>query len=250
MTTLLLLTGCPDEPARVEPQPGKTLPTLDLGWISLRDHFVQTVGPSSGRGQPLSDLLVLADATLAPRSSFPLHPHQEMEILTWVSSGTLLHRDSQGREEEVPAGGLQLMSARDGLRHAEGNRRDEPVRLLQIWLSPSQHGGPPLFEVARPPPGATGFTLLAGPTEAPLLLRQDARLWVARLKASERATLSLPKERVGYGVVVGGSARWNGVHMEDGDGLRLSPGPHSVVADGSVDVLFFDLRPSSSTAHR
>ena len=71
----------------IHPRPLATLPTTTLPWLTLRDHFVATVGPSAGQGQPLGPLLVLADATFSPRSRFPLHPHRDMEILSVVQIG-------------------------------------------------------------------------------------------------------------------------------------------------------------------
>ncbi|MGA9520752.1 MAG: pirin family protein [Myxococcaceae bacterium] len=237
--------GCNSRsPAPVNLRAARTLPALDMGWIALKDHFVQTVGPRSGQGEPYSDLLVLADATLAPKSSFPMHPHREMEILTWIVSGTMLHRDSTAAPEEIPAGTLQLMSARNGLFHAEGNRRDAPVRLLQIWLTPDQRGGDPVFKTAALPADASGFVELAGPgPDAPLQIRQDARLLIARLQPGQRVSANLAPERRGYAITVGGEARWNGQATADGDGMKLGSGAVEVVAGNApVQALLFDLR--------
>ena len=80
---LCCLMGAPSmKPNTLRPREG--LAVTDLGWVRIRDHFVQTVGPQAGTGAPLGDLLVLADATFAPRSRFPLHTHEQMEIVTVV----------------------------------------------------------------------------------------------------------------------------------------------------------------------
>ncbi len=239
------LLGCTSRsPARAELRTARALPSLDMGWISLKDHFVQTVGPSSGQGEPYSDLLVLADATIAPKSSFPMHPHRDMEILTWIVSGTMLHRDSTAAPEEIPAGTLQLMSARDGLFHAEGNRRDTPVRLLQIWITPNQRGGAPVFKTASLPAGAEGFVELAGPgPDAPLQIRQDTRLRIAQLQPGQRASATIAPERRGYAITVGGAAQWNSHPTTDGDGVKLGAGEVEIVAGAApVQALLFDLR--------
>ncbi|MFY0570058.1 pirin family protein [Archangium lansingense] len=96
----LAALGCSSPPkpapaADVRLRPLSSLPVTELPWLRLRDHFIATVGPQAGKGRPLGSLLVLADATFAPRSRFPLHPHREMEILSIVLSGELSHHGDQ-----------------------------------------------------------------------------------------------------------------------------------------------------------
>ena len=126
-------------------RPASALPATTLSWLSLRDHFVATVGPHSGQGRPLGPLLVLADATFAPRSRFPLHPHEEMEILSIVIDGTLSHHGDQAHGMTLGPRSAQLISARDGMVHAEGNDTDAPTRMLQLWFQPDRHGGAPAY---------------------------------------------------------------------------------------------------------
>lgn len=219
--------------ATIDRRPAAALPASDMGWVSMRDHFIATFGPQAGQGSPLGDLLVLADATIAPKSRFALHPHRDMEILTWVVSGKLDHHDDQGNSAVIPCGHLQLMSARGGLVHAEGNRHDQPVRLLQIWIKPDQAGGQPHYGVAALSGG--GFQLLAARDVAPLSIRQDVALHAAQLQGEARS-LAVPEHLHGYAVSIG-SLAWNGQVCADGDGLMLGSGTVTVEGVGQAIVL-------------
>ncbi len=150
-----------------------SLPTTTTHGPTLRDHFVATVGPQAGQGSALGPLLVLADATFAPRSRFPLHPHRDMEILSIVLDGELSHHGDQAHATTVRARSAQMISARDGMMHAEGNDTDHPTRMLQIWFQPDARGGAPAyFERTFSDPGRH---LVAG--DAAMPLRADARVW-------------------------------------------------------------------------
>lgn len=230
--SLLVTVSC-TSPAPMKLRAPETLPALDLGWLSLRDHFIATVGPNSGQGERMGPLVVMADATLAPKSSFPMHPHQDIEVLSWVVSGTLRHKDDHGGTDELPAGTLQLMSARDGIVHAEGNLRDEPVRLLQFWLEPTSRGGEPVY--SKVSWAGPGFQLLAAREGAALSLRQDAQVYAAKVTGA-KATLSLPKNRRAYGVSMG-AITWNGQSAADGAGVVLQPGELAVEGTGQALVI-------------
>lgn len=205
------------------------LPALDIGWLSLKDHFIATVGPHSGTGKPLQNLLVLADAKISPRSSFPQHPHKDMEILTWVAQGTLHHKDNKGSDQFVPAFNLQLMSARDGIFHAEGNSTDEPLRIMQIWIQPTSRGGQPL--VASAALEQSGFQLMAGPSEAPLTIRQNLWLYAAKIEGQE--SFEIPKGKFAYALFIG-DLKLNKQKLFDGDGATLEPGKYLVEGSGQV----------------
>jgi quercetin 2,3-dioxygenase len=177
----------------------------------------------------MGPLVVMADATIAPKSSFPMHPHQDIEVLSWVVSGTLRHKDDHGGTDELPAGTLQLMSARDGIVHAEGNLRDEPVRLLQFWLEPTSSGGEPVY--SKVSWAGPGFQLLAAREGAALSLRQDAQVYAAKVTGA-KATLTLPKNRRAYGAIT-----WNGQSAADGAGVLLQPGDLTVEGTGQALVI-------------
>lgn len=208
------------------------LPAVDIGWLTLKDHFVATVGPYSGQGRPLKNLLVLADAKIHPKSSFPKHPHEDMEILTWVAQGTLHHQDSRGADQFVPSLSLQLMSARDGIFHAEGNSTAESLRILQIWINPLTRGGNPVVSTAAL--DQTGFKLMAGPKDAPLIIRQE--LWLYAAKVQRKESFEIAQDKFGYALFMG-DLKLNGQNVSDGDGAVLNPGSYVVEGSGQVILI-------------
>lgn len=210
------------------------LPALKLQWLSLKDHFVATVGPSSGQGEPLGDLLVLADATFQAQSRFPQHPHKDMEILTWVVKGTLQHYDNNGTNQSVPEMSLQLMSARDGIYHAEGNATDGEVRMLQIWINPRISGGAP--EVSQFSLKGSGLQCLAAPAGSPLIIRQNVWFYAANIENNSKESFHIPQGQIGYAISVG-SLSWNDVHAQDGDGVFLSAGHLEVSGNGQAIII-------------
>lgn len=221
-----------DQKKKFRLNPYSTLPAFDAGWLSLKDHFIATVGPHSGTGRPLKNLLVLADAKMQAYSSFQKHPHQDMEILTWVVEGTLHHQDNQGFDQKVPALNLQLMSAGDGLFHAEGNSSDKSLRILQIWIKPKNKGGKP--EVTSAALEGNDIKLLAGPKEAPLIIDQDLWLYGANIKGTK--TITVPENQFGYSVLIG-KLKLDNVEISDGDGAFLEAGSHEVSGNGQIILM-------------
>ncbi len=235
---LAVLASCarkPESAAVITHRPRASLPLTDLGWVRMTDHFVQTVGAGAGQGKPLGDLLVLADATFAPRSRFPLHPHREMEIVSVVLTGTLTHHEPD-RATALPAGSVQLMSAREGIVHAEGNETDAPVRMLQLWITPSATGGAAVHRAFGP------FELGPKLTRAtPGDLRQDASVFIAKLAAGEQVTLEAKPGRRLY-VLCAGAARAGAVALADGDGLTVESGSVAVGTTTGATLVVIELR--------
>lgn len=217
----------------IEVRKYENLPEMNLGWLSLKDHFIATVGPHSGKGKELKDLLVIADAKIQPKSHFPEHPHRDMEILTWVAEGTLQHLDNKGTNQTVPTEHLQLMSARDGIFHSEGNSSSESLRILQIWINPNSKGGTPIVkQVGLKNPG---FNLLAGPESAELSIRQNVWMYVARLK-DENAEFIVPDDKFAYVISVG-NLNWNEFALQDGDGALIQSGRIVIKGSGQAIVI-------------
>lgn len=223
-------------------RPLSSLPTTELSWLKLRDHFVATVGPSAGSGRPFGSLLVLADATFAPRSRFPLHPHRDMEILSIVIDGTLSHHGDQANGEDLPARTAQLISARSGIVHAEGNDLDVSTRMLQIWFTPTQRGGEPVY--ATRTFSEPGRHLLTGEGALPLLA--DARVWWMDLEADRTELLEVGANRRGYLLAtttplqVRGAGSDAVTRLEEGEGLGIEGGGIEVVPARPGAVLWID----------
>jgi hypothetical protein len=216
-----------------------TLPLTTLSWLSLRDHFIATVGPHAGRGQRLGPLLVLADATFAPQSRFPLHDHADMEILSIVLDGELSHHGDQQHGARLARREAQLISARDGILHAEGNDTDTPTRMLQLWFEPTTRGGKPAYHCRDIP---RGRGLIAGDEVVPL--RCDAKVHWLDLEQGDLVDLAVAPGRVGYLVALDAPLRAGETRMSTGEGLEVRGGQFALSSEGPASALWLDLRVS------
>jgi quercetin 2,3-dioxygenase len=164
------------------------------------------------------------DERLEAHSGYADHTHRDVELVTYVLSGALVHRDDAGAVAVLTAGTAQVVSAGSGIRHAEV-AEDEPTRFIQAWLVPDAPGTPPARSVLRRAELPTGrWTPLAGGSEMPLRCR-GASLAVARLAAGEPLT-TLPADRV-HLFVTAGAVACDAVPEElgDGDAVRLIRAP-------------------------
>lgn len=189
-------------------------------------------------------LRVINEDWVAPGQGFGMHPHREMEILTWVLEGALEHRDSTGGHGLIRPGELQRMSAGTGIRHSEFNAsQKDPVHLLQIWLLPGEAGLKPSYEqLAYPAAELDGqFHLVAGPA-APVTIHQDAELHIARLKNGERATHAMKPGRHAWLQLARGEGRVNGKRMRAGDGAAIdAEASVEFTGEAASEVLLFDM---------
>jgi len=189
-------------------------------------------------------LRVINEDVIAPAQGFPMHPHRDMEILTWILEGALEHRDSTGGSGVIRPGELQHMTAGRGVMHSEFNPSPrEPVHLLQIWIVPQSKGLDPGYDqLLFPDADLRGkFNLVAGP-EAPLTIHQDANLYVARLDAGTEASQSLAPGRHAWLQVSRGAVQLNGSQLKAGDGVAVSLEKEiRVRARDASEVLLFDL---------
>ncbi|MCA9612250.1 MAG: pirin family protein [Sandaracinus sp.] len=222
----------------VEPARGQVrVPTsAALPWLSLRDHFVATVGPTSGTGPTLGALRVLADATFAPHSRFPIHGHAEVEILSIVLDGELSHHGDQAHGEVLRARSAQLISARDGMRHAEGNHLDRATRMLQIWFVPDSRGGAPAY--FRRDFSARGRHRVAGDEGMPL--RCAADVWWVDLEAGESTSFTPTGGRRGYVLAMDLALRTSLGDVARGEGVVVERGTLEVRAEERGSVLWID----------
>jgi redox-sensitive bicupin YhaK (pirin superfamily) len=170
-------------------------------------------------------LRVWNDDEIAPGTGFPLHPHADMEIITYVRQGAITHQDSLGNKGRTEAGDVQVMSAGSGIRHSEYNFEPETTKIFQIWIEPSSRGGKPGWDTKPfPKPNRSGrfVTLASGePDGDTLLIRADARVLGTTLQAGETAEYSLAERRRAYLVPAVGSVEVNGVRIAERDGAAI-----------------------------
>jgi redox-sensitive bicupin YhaK (pirin superfamily) len=206
-----------------------TLGGADHGWLNARHHF-----SFSGYQDPArmnwGALRVWNDDVIQPKTGFPPHPHQDMEIITYVLEGAISHQDSLGNEGRTAAGDVQVMSAGSGIRHAENNLEAEVTRLFQIWILPAQSGGAPSWGARPFPKGdrAGRFVPLAsgvpGDEEA-LPIRTPGRVLGATLRSGETLDYDLAPGRRAYLVPARGSVAVNGVTVGTRDGAAIADEP-------------------------
>jgi redox-sensitive bicupin YhaK (pirin superfamily) len=208
----------------IERRPFARLGGADHGWLKARHHFsfASYHDPNNMGWGPIR---VWNDDEIAPSSGFPPHPHADMEIVTYVRSGAVTHKDSLGNEGRTEAGDVQVMSAGTGIRHAEYNLEPGVTTLFQIWIEPSARGGPPSWGARPFPKGDRAgrfVTLASGFDEADALpIRTDARVAGATLKAGETAEYALGRDRHAYLVPAVGAVEVNGVRLDARDGAAI-----------------------------
>ena len=192
-------------------------------------------------------LRVINDDWIAPAMGFGTHPHQNMEIITYVLEGAIAHKDSMGNGSTIRPGNVQYMSAGTGVRHSEFNPAStEHTRLLQIWIQPDQLGGVPLYgekEFSREEKqGRLRLVISGDGAEDSIKIRQNARLQIGLFDAEQRQELVLANDRLTYVHVARGELQVNGIVLKEGDAVMMTAEEKLVLEQGKqAEVLVFDL---------
>jgi quercetin 2,3-dioxygenase len=218
----------------------------DFGWLDTRHTF--SFGEYFDPGhERFHTLRVLNEDRVQPGQGFGTHGHRDMEILTWVLSGALEHKDSLGTHGVIRPGEAQVMSAGTGIRHSEFNASStEPVHFLQIWILPERIGLVPRYDQVVFPEGElrNRLCLIASPDGAggSVKIFQDVKVFAARLDAGREVQALIQSGRVGFLQVAAGSVTLNGIAMHAGDGVCIEEESSVSVRAGSrAELLFFDL---------
>jgi quercetin 2,3-dioxygenase len=193
-------------------------------------------------------LRVINEDRVAPGRGFGMHPHRDMEIITYVLSGELEHRDSMGNRGVIKPGEVQYMAAGTGIVHGEFNpSQTEPVHLMQIWITPNRAGVEPHYE-QRPFPAladAGKLTLLASSDgrAGSISINQDAALYAATLRNGQRVSQALESGRAAWIQVLRGGVEVGGVALNAGDGAAVTDeATLTITANGDgAEMLVFDL---------
>ncbi|MBE2169867.1 MULTISPECIES: pirin family protein [unclassified Cobetia] len=235
-------------------RPGNARGHARFAWLESR-HSFSFASYYDPAHMGVSVLRVINDDRVAPGAGFDPHSHSDMEIISYVLSGNIEHRDSMGSQHTLGVGEVQLMSAGTGIEHSEYNASSrEPLRFLQIWITPQTKGLPPRYQ-QQPFAARDGLTLLIAPPAqaAPgvLAINQDARMYRIALQGDDeqRAALELPldSERRYYLHVIDGSTRLSGddaqgVSLGAGDAVTLDQASRLVLSDAHrLHALLFDL---------
>lgn len=192
-------------------------------------------------------LRVINQDIVAPRGGFPTHPHDNMEIFSYVLRGALSHADSMGNQKTLHPGEIQMMSAGSGVTHSEFNHSaDELVELLQIWILPNERNLTPSYTEWKPTEeqASAAKTLLISPDgrEHSATIHQDAYVYRVKLEKGQSVTHDLAQGRGAWLQVIKGELNLNGTLLHPGDaGSTEDDGTLSITAESEAEALLFDL---------
>lgn len=191
-------------------------------------------------------LRVINDDLVMPGMGFGTHPHRDMEIITYVLSGALEHKDSMGNGRVIRPGEVQYMAAGTGVQHSEFNpSKDEATHLLQIWILPDRKGVKPRYaekSYADAEKGRLHLVVSKAGRDGSLPIHQDAELYLAKLEKGNEVSHALNPGRHAWVHVAGGEVKLNGDLLKAGDAAAISDEAQlRLVAVKPAQVLLFDL---------
>lgn len=218
----------------------------DHGWLKSF-HSFSFASYFDPEHMGFGNLRVINEDRIAPGSGFGTHGHRDMEIISYVLSGELAHKDTLGNVKGIPPGDVQRMSAGRGVMHSEFNHaEDATTHFLQIWIQPNVTGIEPGYEQKRfsDEEKRGRLRLVASPDAADgsVLIHADARLYAGLFDGAEEATLALDPARPAYVHLVRGELSVNGTRLAAGDAARLKGESRLTLSGGkAAEVLVFDL---------
>ena len=219
---------------------------VDHGWLDTKHTFSFSSYHDPGH-MGFRTLRVINEDRIAGGEGFGAHPHRDMEIVTYVISGALEHRDSLGSGGVLYRGDVQAMSAGTGITHSEFNHSpDEPVHLIQTWILPAERRTPPRYDQKRfdDEEKRNRLTPIASGRNAPgaLQIGQDATIFAALLDAGKEVVHRLADGRGAWLQLITGALSVNGSPLAAGDGAAIeNEAELSVAAESDSEFLLFDL---------
>ena len=218
----------------------------DYGWLKTR-HSFSFSDYWDEKWMGFRSLRVINEDFVGPSAGFPTHPHRDMEIITYILSGEVAHKDSLGTGSVIRPGDGQRMTAGRGIRHSEFNpSATETAHLLQIWITPEKQGLEPSYEQKTFPEsekrGKLRLIASNDGADGSVKINQDAKLFVTLLAPGEETTHNLDTKRHAWLQVAKGEVELNGQKLVQGDGAAVS-GEKRLTIKGAKDaeVLLFDL---------
>ena len=218
----------------------------DHGWLDTHWHFSFS-DYHDAKNMNWSALRVFNDDIIRGGGGFGLHPHRDMEIVTYVIDGQLEHQDHLGNRGIVHSGEVQVMSAGRGIMHAEYNASDkDDVRLLQLWVLPRHQNNQPRWEqrqfAAEQRQGRFLPVVSSGDVQGTLAIDQDATIYVSSLEAGERLVHESKPGRHAYLFVIRGGVSVNNRPLATGDQARIADEPRlEIRADQAAELMLLDL---------
>ena len=219
----------------------------DHGWLKSF-HSFSFAGYYDPKHMGWGNLRVINEDRIAPGTGFGTHGHRDMEIVSYVISGNLAHKDSMGNVKGIPPGDVQRMSAGSGVQHSEFNHApNDTTHFLQIWIEPNVTGIPPSYEqktfVDTEKQGVLRLVASPDAAQGSVKIHADARMYSGLFDGDQTATLELGARRKGYVHLVRGVLEVNGTVLQSGDAALLHEEPRITLAHGKdAEVLVFDLQ--------
>ncbi len=225
----------------------KNMGKSNLGWLNSSFHFsfseyVNPLNISFGK------LRVINDDLIEAKTGFPMHPHNDMEIVTYVVDGKLTHKDSMGNIGEVSRGQVQYMSAGTGVYHSEYNLSDEKLRSLQIWIFPDEKDYKPNY-------GEYKFNwkdrdnkwlhmVSSNEGIAPIKIHQDMNIYAIYLDKDNTESLNIDKDRQAYLVQIEGNSIINNIELNEKDALEIVEENIQIKAKENSHFLVLEMKKS------
>ena len=218
----------------------------DHGWLKSA-HTFSFAGYHDPDHMHFHALRVINDDRVTSGGGFPMHPHRNAEIFSYVLNGALEHRDTLGNGSIVKAGGVQFMSAGSGVMHSEFNPSPHmPVHFLQVWLIPEREDTAPRYDTLditpRDKAGKLKLFLSGDGRGGSLRLNQNADVYAATLHGEQKIDFELRPGRAAWAQVARGALTLNGTALAAGDGAALeAPGALHFESGANAEFLLFDL---------
>jgi redox-sensitive bicupin YhaK (pirin superfamily) len=218
----------------------------DAGWLQTYWHFSFSdyYDPDN---MNFGELRVFNDDVVQPAGGFGMHPHRDMEIITYVLDGQLEHQDHLGNRGVVHPGEVQVMSAGKGIMHAEYNHsKEKSVHLMQIWIQPRNKGTKPRWEQKQFTPQQRAGKLLQvvsdGKVDDTLAIDQDAGIYISSLKTGQQLKHRVGNNRRAYLFVIAGEATVNDQSLTTGDQARITDTDElAISATTDSELILLDL---------
>ena len=219
---------------------------FDFGWLDT--HHTFSFGDYyDPKHTQFSSLRVINEDFVQAGRGFPTHGHRDMEIVTYILSGALEHRDSMGTGSIIRRGDVQRMSAGTGVTHSEVNPSPhEPVRLLQIWIVPREQGRQPEYEEKKfsDDEKRNKLRLIVSPEgrNGSVRIHQDARIYASLLDDGREVSHTLENGRSAWLQVAAGSVTLKDIRLKQGDGAAVKDETDiRITAEEPAEILLFDL---------
>ena len=226
-------------------RPAEERGKADHGWLksNFSFSFADYYDPEH---MQFENLRVINDDDIAGGGGFPMHPHRNAEIFSYVLEGAIEHTDTMGNGSQVAAGGIQYMSAGSGVRHSEFNpSKTEPMRLLQVWLLPNELDATPQYDTLDLTPedkdGKLKLFLSGDGRDGSIHARVDTDVYAATLNGDQRIDFDLTPGRKAWVQVARGNVTINGMELRRGDGLAVEDAGLLEFSNGEdAEFLLFD----------